>query len=134
MTSRHVELLPGSAPIEGLGSLVSRTNGGAAQIRGCSGGSFRVDFGTESGGWLELVSDDIPPSAIAALKLGISETNFRLPGKVLPPVAHPGGVYRLETGWAIYEGVRFGKPPPQSPSPPQSHANRITSRRVRGHR
>ena len=78
------------------------------QVRGCAGGTLRIDFGAESAGWLELLSEDIPPEAVASMRLAISETNVRLPGKARPPVAHAGGVYRLETNWALYEGVRFG--------------------------
>ena len=112
VTARSAEMLTGSSisTLSGLASLVNRTDGALVAVRGCEGASFRVDFGTESAGWLELLSDDIPTETIPALKIGISETNVRLPGKVYTPVEHPGGVFRLETAgnWEIYEGVRFG--------------------------
>ena len=71
-------------------------------------GSFRVDFGVESAGWLEIVTDDIPPSLYANLTLSLSEDNTQYPGKILQPKAYPGGVYRIETNPYIYEGIRFG--------------------------
>ncbi len=71
-------------------------------------GSFRVDFGFESAGWLEIVTEDIPASVYANLTLSLSEDSSQYPGKILQPKAYPGGVYRIETNPYIYEGIRFG--------------------------
>jgi hypothetical protein len=81
-------------------------------------GSFRVDFGVESGGWLELLSDDLPAEVLSRLTLSISETTqpykFRaapnIADKVLQPVQVSPGLYRLQTleNPGLMEGVRFG--------------------------
>ena len=84
----------------------------AARVLGA--GSFRVDFGAEFAGWIELESADIPDAAVRGLWLGVSEDGEPRPGKTRHPVRHPtvqrmrGNIFRLETNWLIYEGVRFG--------------------------
>eukprot|EP01052_Picozoa_sp_SAG31_P007665 SAG31_NODE_369_length_16731_cov_36.453283_2_plen_1168_part_00 len=115
VTARNIEVLvheshtsSGEPIFTNLLSLVGVTDGAAAQVHSCVGGILRIDFGTESAGWLELLSDDIPAEVAATITVAISETNVRMPGKALRPVPHPGGVYRLETNHALYEGVRFG--------------------------
>ncbi len=37
-------------------------------------GSIRVDFGSEGAAWLEIESPDMPPAALDALRLSVSET------------------------------------------------------------
>jgi hypothetical protein len=93
-----------------------KTSDGYAAVLGP--GSLTIDFGTESAGWLELDSPDMPPEVLSSLTLSISETNEaycftsgdngRL-CKTLTPVKY-GDTYRLEVAgnWEIYEGVRFG--------------------------
>ena len=38
-------------------------------------GSFSIDFGTESAGWLEIESPDMPEDVYAQLLLSLSETD-----------------------------------------------------------
>jgi hypothetical protein len=71
-------------------------------------GMFRVDFGFESAGWLEIVSDDMPLNAFMNLTMSLSEDSVMYPGKILRPKAYQNGVYRIETNPDIYEGIRFG--------------------------
>ena len=91
----------------GLDTLVHGGGTGSVEVRGA--GTFRIDFGAEFAGWIELTSDDMPLAvATNGLWLGISEDNAQRPTKTKLPVAHAGGVWRLETNALVYEGVRFG--------------------------
>ena len=84
------------------------SNETAAPVVVLGSGMFRVDFGVESAGWLEIVSDDMPLSAFMNLTLSLSEDLVMYPGKILRPKSYPNGVYRIETNPDIYEGIRFG--------------------------
>lgn len=90
----------------GLNNLINYNNDKSVTVLGP--GTIRVDFGVESAGWVEIVSDDMPESILSNLKLSESEDNDIYPGKLLIPKKYQNGIYRLETNPFIYEGVRFG--------------------------
>ncbi|HEY4416435.1 MAG TPA: alpha-L-rhamnosidase C-terminal domain-containing protein [Verrucomicrobiae bacterium] len=74
-------------------------------------GSILMDFGQESGAWLEFDSPDLT----GKVEMSISEYNqpeISMFGgahnvKTLTPIKH-GNTYRLELNSQLYEGVRFG--------------------------
>ena len=68
-------------------------------------GSFRLDFGSEFAGWIELVASG---ALSDSLWMGVSENGNASVQKTRRSRAHANGVYRLETNWLLYEGVRFG--------------------------
>lgn len=82
-------------------------------------GFLTIDFGTESAGWVELDSPDMPTEVAAGLVMSLSETNqpycFSTSGngkvcKTAAPVRYGCCTYRLEPpqNVQVYEGVRFG--------------------------
>lgn len=118
-----------SSAFEGLDSLL----GGPGNLTVLGSGRLVVDFGVESAGWIEFVSDDMPESV--QITLSLSEDSKEYPGKILEPVPYDDGIYRLETNECafllslshvdaqakestliimlyfvavLYEGVRFG--------------------------
>ena len=65
-------------------------------------GSIRLDFGVESGAWIEFDSPDCPGD----VEIGISEYNEPGLNKSKTAVKY-GNTYRLELNKELYEGVRF---------------------------
>jgi len=65
-------------------------------------GSMRLDFGVESGAWIEFDSPDCP----GEVEIGISEYNEPGVNKSKVAVKY-GNTYRLELNKELYEGVRF---------------------------
>ena len=65
-------------------------------------GSIRLDFGVESGAWIEFDSPDCP----GEVEIGISEYNEPGVNKTKAAVKY-GNTYRLELNKELYEGVRF---------------------------
>ncbi|MFA5816909.1 MAG: alpha-L-rhamnosidase C-terminal domain-containing protein [Bacteroidales bacterium] len=65
-------------------------------------GSIRLDFGLESGAWVEFDSPDCP----GGVEMSISEYNEPGVEKTADPVKY-GNTYRLELNKELYEGVRF---------------------------
>ena len=109
------------ASFRNLDSLIGVAEGGHAEVLGP--GSFVIDFGTESAGWVELDSPDMPEALYVGgqLTVSVSEVNTRYPGKDLVPIKHGCCTYRLETNAALYEGARFAivtvHPPPRGAVP-----------------
>ena len=59
------------------------------------------------------------PDQKTLTRLGFSESNLPGPMGMHQPVAHPGGIYRLETNKDLYDGVRYAwlvvTTPPSAP-------------------
>jgi len=86
---------------EAFDNLASATADQAA-ITVKAAGSIRLDFGVESGAWIEFDSPDCP----GEVEMGISEYNEPAPNKTRAAVKY-GNTYRLELNKELYEGVRF---------------------------
>lgn len=88
---------------ESFDNLVSATTG-ETNITVKGAGSIRIDFGVESGAWVEFDSPDCP----GQIEMSISE--FNKPGhhQTIAPVKH-GNTWRLEINKYpnFYDGVRF---------------------------
>ncbi len=65
-------------------------------------GVIALDFGVESGAWVEFDSPDCPGN----VELGISEYNEPGLNKTRAPVKY-GNTYRLELNSELYDGMRF---------------------------
>ena len=90
-----------SDPPDAFDNLASATAGSSAiTVKGA--GAIRLDFGVESGAWVEFDSPDCPGD----VEMGISEYNEPAPNKTKAPVKY-GTTYRLELNKELYEGVRF---------------------------
>jgi len=80
------------------------------QITVTGKGDLLFDFGTESAGWFEFDSDDLPDSVEASIseynEPAILNTGAQHRIKTLTPVKY-GSAYRLELNDGYYEGVRF---------------------------
>ncbi len=87
-----------SAAFSNLASLTS--NNPNVEVRGK--GEIRLDFGVESGAWVEFDSPDCPGD----IEMSISEYNE--PGVFKTGLAKKhGNTYRLELNPELYDGVRF---------------------------
>lgn len=81
-------------------NLQSLTEFPDVQVKGT--GSIRIDFGVESGAWIEFDSPDCP----GGVEMSISEYNEPGIEKTAVPVKYDN-TYRLELNPELYEGVRF---------------------------
>ena len=102
-----------SSSFRGLDALVANSDMPGALATVLGSGALRLDFGVEFAGWLELDSPDLQHALAngtsdVQIWLGCSEDNQPHPQKTLTPVRHGQTLFRLETNWLLYEGVRFG--------------------------
>ena len=88
-------------PPEAFDNLNSAT-APASNITVKGAGSIRLDFGVESGAWIEFDSPDCP----GEVEMAISEYNEPGINKTKAAVKY-GNTYRLELNKELYEGVRF---------------------------
>jgi len=86
------------AAFDNLQSLTGKTP--AVTVKG--EGRIALDFGVESGAWVEFDSPDCP----GGVEMSISEYNEPGIGKTQAPVKH-GNTYRLELNRELYDGLRF---------------------------
>ena len=91
-----------SSPPQSFGNIASMTSSSPnVEVKGT--GSIRLDFGVESGAWIEFDSPDLAGD----VEMSISEYNQPGVDKTRKP-ERIGNTYRLKLNEELYEGVRFG--------------------------
>ena len=114
----HLQILPlppvrAIASVPGCASNLPSLLGGygnASVSLTCSVTLF-FDWSVEHAAWVEFLSPS--SGVVASTMVGVSEYAApRAPDGAIsppmsPPTAYPGGVYRLETNKALYDGVRY---------------------------
>jgi len=96
-----------------FGNLPSLTGAAPPDVAVKDEGSILLDFGVESGAWVEFDSPDCP----GGVEMSISEYNEPAPHKTRAPVKY-GDTYRLELNPELYDGVRFAWIHVKSPARP----------------